>query len=345
MFHIEFMQRALNLAKKGLGHVSPNPAVGCVIVKQGRIIGEGYHQYFGGPHAEINAIQNATEPVAGNDVYVTLEPCSHYGKTPPCVDRLIQEQVKRVFIAIKDPNPEINGRGIRKLIQAGIEVSVGHMEAEAEELNRFFIHFISTGRPYVILKAAITLDGFIADSTGNSKWISNSASRSEVHLLRSQVDAVLIGAGTVRTDNPKLNVRMVKGRNPQKIVLSNSGNLSPKSNVFTDRTILVTAPDALTDEKKMKFQGIGVQLLEDSGPVLTPLLKSFATMGLTSLLVEGGAGIFGAFTEQRLVDEFLIYVAPVILGDGIPLFRMRGRTMAEAIRLSGQDTRICLREL
>ncbi len=345
MFHIEFMQRALNLAKKGLGHVSPNPAVGCVIVKQGRIIGEGYHQYFGGSHAEINAIQNATEPVAGSDVYVTLEPCSHYGKTPPCVDRLIQEQVKRVFIAIKDPNPEINGRGIQKLIQAGIEVSTGYMEAEAKELNRFFIHFISTGRPYVILKAAITLDGFIADTTGNSKWISNSTSRSEVHLLRSQMDAVLVGAGTVQTDNPKLNVRMIKGRNPRKIVLSNSGNVSPKSAVFTNNTILITAPDALPVDKKAQFTDVGVQLLENSGPELVPLLNTFATMDLASLLVEGGAGVFGAFVEQGLVDEFLIYVAPVILGHGIRLFHMPERTISNAIRLSGRDTRICLREL
>ncbi len=345
MFRIEFMQRALTLAKRGLGFVSPNPMVGCVIAKKGRIIGEGYHHHFGGPHAEIEAINNATEPAIDADIYVTMEPCSHFGKTPPCADRLIREKVKRVFVAMKDPNPEVNGQGIRKLAEAGIEVSVGHLEAEARKLNRFFIHFVSTGRPYVILKAAITLDGFIADTTGNGKWISNSQSRAEVHRLRSQMDAVLVGAGTVRADNPQLSVRMVKGRNPLNIVLNSSGNLPPESNVFTNGTILVTAPDAMTDEKTVKLESMGVQLLEDSGPELTPVLKSFATMGLTSLLVEGGAEIFGAFTEQGLVNEFLIYVAPIILGDGIPLFRMRGRTMAEAIRLSGQDAKICLREL
>ncbi len=345
MFRIEFMQRALVLAKRGLGHVSPNPAVGCVIVKNGRIIGEGYHHHFGGPHAEINAIENATGPVAGADVYVTLEPCSHHGKTPPCADRLIREKVKRVFVAMKDPNPEVNGQGIRRLKEAGIEVSIGHLEAEARELNRFFVHHTVTGRPYVVLKTAITLDGFIADREGKSKWISNSQSRMEVHRLRSQMDAVLVGAGTVRADNPKLSVRMVKGRNPLNIVLNNSGNLPPESNVFKKGTILVTAPDALTDEKKRIFESIGVKVMENDGSELAPLLKSFATMGLTSLLVEGGAEIFGAFLEQGLVNEFRIYVAPVIVGDGISLFRMRGRTMAEAIRLSGEDTRICLREL
>lgn len=345
MFRIEFMQRAIYLAKKGLGHVSPNPLVGCVIVKNGRIIGEGYHGHFGGPHAEINAIENATEPVTGNDVYVTLEPCSHHGKTPPCVDRLIQEQVKKVFIAMKDPDPRVNGRGIRKLAEAGIEVNVGHMKTEARELNRFFIHFIRTGRPYIILKAATTMDGFIADRAGNSKWISSSRSRSEVHLLRSQVDAVLVGAGTVRADNPKLNVRIVEGRNPRKIILNKSGKLPPESYVFTDNTILVTAPAAMPEEKKKQFTNIGVHLLEDNGPELAPLLRSFATMGLASLLVEGGAEIFGAFVEQGLVDEFLIYVAPVILGDGKRLFNMPARTMSEAIRFSGRDTRVCLREL
>jgi len=345
MFRIEFMQRAIGLAKRGLGHVSPNPVVGCVIVKNSRIIGEGFHQHFGAPHAEINAIQNATESVAGSDVYVTLEPCSHHGKTPPCVDRLIQEQVKRVFIAMKDPDPRINGRGIRRLSEACIEVNVGHMETEARKLNRFFIHFISTGRPYIILKAAITLDGFIADSAGNSKWISSSRSRSEVHLLRSQVDAVLVGAGTVRADNPELTVRMVAGRDPRKIILNKSGKLPPESNVFTDKTILVTAPGAMPEERKTIFTNIGVHLLENSGPELAPLLKSFATMGLASLLVEGGAEVFGAFVEQGLVDEFIIYVAPVILGQGIRLFHLSERTMSKAIRISGRDTTICLREL
>ncbi|MCK5879763.1 MAG: bifunctional diaminohydroxyphosphoribosylaminopyrimidine deaminase/5-amino-6-(5-phosphoribosylamino)uracil reductase RibD, partial [Holophagae bacterium] len=227
----------------------------------------------------------------------------------------------------------------------GIEVNVGHMESEARELNRFFIHFISTGRPYIILKAAITLDGFIADSAGNSKWISSSRSRSEVHLLRSRVDAVLVGAGTVRADNPELTVRMVAGRDPRKIILNKSGTLSPEFNAFTDKTILVTAPGAMSEEKKTTFVNIGVHLLENSEPELAPLLKSFATMGLASLLVEGGAGVFGAFVEQGLVDEFIIYVAPVILGQGIRLFHMSERTMSKAIRISGRDTTICLREL
>ncbi len=343
MFRIEFMQRALKLAKLGIGHVSPNPAVGCVIVKNGRIIGEGYHRQFAGPHAEVNAIRNSIEPVADSDVYVTLEPCSHYGKTPPCSNLLIEQGIKRVFIAMEDPNPLVNGRGIKKLKEAGIEVSVGHMEEEARELNRFFIHFVTTGRPHIILKAAITLDGFVADEKGNSKWISNTDSRREVHRLRSQVDAVLVGAGTVRKDKPELTVRMLKGRNPRKIILCKSGNLSPNLAVFTEKTILVTGKDAVPVIKKRQFSKMGVSLMEHSGPELASLLKSFATMGLASILVEGGAKVFGSFVEQGLVDEFLIYVAPVILGNGKRLFEMPPRTMKKAIRLSGQDIRICLR--
>ena len=345
MVRIEFMQRALHLAKQGLGYVSPNPAVGCVIVKNNRIIGEGFHHRFGGPHAEINAIESATEPVHGSDVYVTLEPCSHHGKTPPCTDRLIQEGVKQVFIAMRDPNPQVNGRGIEKLKDAGIEVSVGLLETEAKKLNRAFVHFVSTGRPYITLKAAISLDGFIADKAGDSKWISSSESRLEVHRLRHLNDAVLVGAGTVRADNPRLTVRMVQGRNPRKIILSHSGNVPAESGVFTEGSILVTTPGALTATVRSQFSEKGVQLLENTGPELLPLLNTFATMGIGSVLVEGGAGIFGAFVEQGLVNEFLIYVSPVVLGDGVSLFRIKGRTMAEAIRIPGQDTRICLREL
>ncbi|NOZ12710.1 MAG: bifunctional diaminohydroxyphosphoribosylaminopyrimidine deaminase/5-amino-6-(5-phosphoribosylamino)uracil reductase RibD [Acidobacteria bacterium] len=345
MFRIEFMQRALNLAKRGLGSVSPNPAVGCVIVKNGRIIGEGYHGYFGGPHAEINAIESASEPVSGSDVYVTLEPCSHHGKTPPCAERLIREKVKQVFIAAKDPNPLVSGNGIRQLKASGIEVHVGYMEKEAREINRFFIHYISTGMPYIILKAAVSLDGFIADTRGNSKWISNEASREDVHRIRSRTDAVLVGAGTVRSDNPKLTVRLVEGRNPRRIVLNRSGSLPPESEVFAAGTILVTAPDAMSREKKSRFIRKGVELLEQSGPELSPLLKSFATMGMASILVEGGTGVFSSFVKEGFVNEFLIYVAPLVLGRGKPLFDFPPGTMSEAIRLSGRDTRICLRGL
>ncbi len=346
MFRIEYMQRALHLAKKGLGEVSPNPAVGCVIVKNGQIIGEGYHRRFGGAHAEINAIRNASEPVEGSDVYVTLEPCSHYGKTPPCTDRLIRERVKQVYVAMKDPNPHVNGTGIEKLRKAGIGVSVGHMEKEAKELNRFFIHFITTGRPYIILKAAMTLDGFIADHNGDSKWISSVDSRTDVHSLRSRVDAVLVGAGTVRVDNPALTVRLVKGKNPKRIVLSSSGQISPESAVFGTNTVLVTAPGALSPEKTRKFTEKGVRLITGTTPhLLAPLLKSFATMGLTSILVEGGSGVFGSFVEQGLVDEWVVFVAPIILGGGKRLFHLLPRQITEAIRLPGQDVRICLRAL
>jgi len=345
MYRIAFMQRAIYLAQRGNGHVSPNPMVGCVIAKGDRIIGEGWHAAFGGPHAEVVAADSAAEPISGSDVYVTLEPCSHTGKTPPCVDRLIREQVGRVFVGLTDPNPRVNGAGIRKLREAGITVVTGCLEDQCRELNRYFIHHMTTGRPYVILKAAVTLDGFLADTAGSSKWITSAESREKVHRTRASVDAVLVGAGTVRSDNPRLTVRGVPGRDPRPIILTRSGNIDPESHVFREGAILVTPPGAISRAASDTLKQKGVDVLEGESQDLGALLTAFGTMGLASILVEGGAGIFSACIEQGLVDEYQVHAAPILLGSGIPWVHLtRNRTMAGALRLSGRDTIICLRE-
>lgn len=345
MYRIAFMQRALWLARKGSGRVSPNPLVGCVIARGDRIIAEGWHDRFGGPHGEAAAVAAAREDLTGADVYVTLEPCAHHGKTPPCADLLIQKGVGRVFVGMTDPNPAVNGNGIRKLREAGIEVVTGCLEAQCRDVNRFFIHHITTGKPYVILKVALTLDGFIADESGGSKWISSADSRKRVHATRGAVDAVLVGAGTVRADNPKLTVRDVAGRDPVPIVLTRSGNMPKDCYLRKPGALLVTPPGILPADTGSAWSDAGARILETDTEDLDTLLKTFGTMGIASLLVEGGAGTFGAFVEQGLVNEYQLYNAPVILGAGISWAGLtRNRTMAEAIRLDGRDTCICLRE-
>lgn len=343
MGNIAFMQRAIHLAQRGTGQVSPNPMVGCVIARGNRIIGEGWHAHFGEGHAEVNALASATESVAGADVYLNLEPCSHYGKTPPCAHALIEAGVGRVFAGMKDPNPAVSGRGLRMLADAGIEVHTGLLEAECRQLNRFFTCHITTGRPYVILKAAATLDGFIADRYGTSKWISGPDSRARVHELRRETDAVLVGAGTVRTDDPRLNVRLARGRHPRKIVLTRTGDIPTNARLLDERTIVVSEPDRMKPETRNALLGRNVRLLEYDSEDLSGLLMRFGEMGIISLLVEGGAEIFGTFLEQELVDDLRIVTAPVILGDGIPLVKLREpRRLASAIRFTGKDHWICL---
>lgn len=337
------MQKALNLAEKGAGFVSPNPMVGCVIVKNGKIIGEGYHKFFGEEHAEVNALDNCTDSPENSDAYVTLEPCSHFGKTPPCAHRLIKEKVRNVYIAMKDPNKLVEGKGISLLKKSGINVEVGFLEEEAKKLNKFFIHFITKKMPYIILKSAISIDGFIADEYGNSNWISNETSRKEVHQLRTQVDAVLVGAGTVVSDNPKLNVRLINGRNPKKIILDYKGKLNGNYDIFDENTIYITMKNNLFIEQiKSKKSRI---LFIDSFKI-EYLLKEFANMGIASILVEGGAYTSGLFLESGCINELLLYQAPIILGKGKSLFKLtKNRTIANKIVLGIKDTKICLQGL
>jgi len=309
-----FMQRAIQLAWNGLGHVSPNPMVGCVVVVDGKIIGEGYHQKYGGPHAEVNAITSVEDKsqLRKATVYVTLEPCSHHGKTPPCADLLISHQVKRVVVAARDPNPLVNGNGIEKLRAAGIEVDSGLCEAEAKEENVRFNTVFLKKRPYIILKWAQTKDGFIARSDYSSKWISNPLSRQLVHKWRTEEDAILIGKNTAIYDNPRLTSRDWKGKDPLRIVLDRNKALDKSLNLFTDEkpTLVYT----LQSPEKHN-QTSWIQLHENH--FLEDLLTDLHERKIQSLIVEGGQATLQAFIDRGLWDEARVFIGNNVFKDGI----------------------------
>lgn len=328
-----WMQRALNLAQKGAGYVSPNPMVGCVIVSsEGKIIGEGYHERFGKAHAEVNAVRSVKDESAleGATVYVTLEPCSHYGKTPPCSDLLGKLPLKRIVIAMQDPNPEINGKGITKLKERGITVDTGLLKEKAEELNRFFTHYVEFGKPYVILKIAQTADGYIAAPNGDSKWITGHEARELVHRWRSHYDAVMVGRNTVMLDNPSLTVRHVEGRQPRRVVIDGPFSLPRNLNLFSDqyeeKTIVIThnkeRVETDTDPMLKLMQTNyfrGKVLLVDRYQGHTNLksaIQCLGNEGIMSLLVEGGQAISTALLKAGLVDQLELFITPKVLGGG-----------------------------
>ncbi len=338
-----YMDLALRLARRGERWVSPNPLVGAVIVKEGEIIGAGYHRRFGGPHAETNAIQAAGQPISGSTVYVTLEPCSHFGKTPPCVDALIAAGPARVVIGTPDPNPLVAGRGIIALRQAGIETGVGVREEACRHINERFFKFISTGTPYTTIKYAQTIDGRIASHTGHSRWISSPASRTFAHRLRSVHDAILVGAGTVLQDDPELTVRHVRGRNPVRIVLDSHLRIPLTAKILCKqekaRTIVATTRRA--DPEKMRQlseKGIETLVMNENKDHEVDVQQLFAELGrrqLSSLLVEGGSAIITSLLKDKLADRLVIIVAPKILGRGIDSVADLGKTrMEEAILLN-----------
>ena len=323
-----YIQLALEIAKKGIGEVSPNPLVGCILVKDDRIIGAGYHEKFGANHAEVNAIENAKESVDGSTLFINLEPCTHYGKTPPCVDKIIEKKIKRVVIGTLDMNPIVSGNGVKKLKSAGIEVKVGVLEKECINLNKFFFKYITDKIPYISLKAAQTLDGKIADSKGGSQWISSMQSRKFVHHLRANYDAVLIGAGTVNKDNPSLTVRLTDGRNPHRIILDSALTLKTDKKLFTrnnDRkTIVITSRNNEKKRKVKKLQSFGVNVIfakEDKfGNLnLKNVLKELARNQIASVLVEGGSRVFSSFIRSNLYDDIFLFISPKIIGNGIPV--------------------------
>lgn len=325
-----YINLCIELAKKSYGFVSPNPLVGCVIVKNKKIIGSGFHQKYGDKHAEINAIESAKQSLEGATLYVNLEPCSHFGKTPPCVDRIIKSGIKRVVVGTIDPNPLVSGRGIEILKNAGINVTVGILEEECYQLNKFFFKFIKSKIPYINLKIAQTLDGFIADKSNNSKWISSTSSRKLVHSMRAQYDAVLIGVDTANIDDPLLNVRLVEGRNPLRIILDSDLRINNSLKLITrnkdEKTFVVCSEVALTKNKnKIKYlHSKGVKLLSvkktDTGLNLRMLLSILGKQNITSILVEGGARIFSSFLINKLWDEINLFIAPKIMGDGLTAF-------------------------
>ena len=317
-----YMQLALDLAKSARGKTHPNPLVGAIIVKDGVIAGTGIHRKAGEPHAEVHAFRMAGDYAKGATLYVTLEPCSHYGKTPPCANLVKESGVSRVVVAMQDPNPEVAGRGIALLRDAGIEVEVGVLEQEAKRLNEVFIHNMLKNRPFVISKFAMTLDGKLATHTGHSKWITGEQSRHAVHQLRNEVDGILVGVGTVLADNPSLTTRLPEGgsKNPVRVILD-SELRTPLDAVVVHtheaKTIIVTTDTA--DRTKLEaLQAKGVEFIfvakTESGLDLEAMLAELYKKGITELLVEGGGEVNASFLRAGLIDKYFIYIAPKLLG-------------------------------
>jgi len=341
----QYMQQALELARGGLGFVSPNPLVGCVLVKDGAVVGRGYHQRFGGPHAEVYALQEAGPQARGAVLYVNLEPCSHTGKTPPCADAIIQARVSRAVVALRDPNPLVAGTGLARLAVAGIAVTVGVCEASAHKLNEAFVKYITTRGPFVTLKSAITLDGKIATRTGVSQWITGELARQEGHRLRHAADAILVGIGTVLQDDPQLTTRLPdqQGTNPLRVIVDSTLRVplqAQVTNVASDRRTLIvtTARAPVAYSEALRTRGVEVVCLPayDDGRVdLEALCRYLGERGVASVLVEGGATLSATLLRRHLVDKVLLFVAPKIIGgDGISMVGPCGvETMEQVIHL------------
>ena len=330
------MQRAIALAKKGAGFVNPNPMVGCVVVKDNEIITEGYHEYYGGFHAERNALTHTTADCNGATLYVTLEPCCHYGKTPPCTEIIIEKGIKKVVVGLLDPNPLVAGKGIKILEDAGIEVVSGIEEDKIKELNKVFLKYIKTKRPYVLLKTAMTLDGKIASYTGDSKWITNEKSRQLVHKLRSEMMGIVTGIGTVKADDPMLNCRLEVQQpiansqkpdihQPIRIIVDTKASISLESNIVKTaneyRTILAVGQQSMVNGQQSKVEmlkSLNVEILyceEKDGHVdINDLMIKLGQKGIDSLLLEGGATLNAAFLQAGCVDEVYAFIAPKIIG-------------------------------
>lgn len=339
---IRHMKRALALARRGIGRTSPNPAVGCVIVREGAIVGTGWHRKAGTPHAEIHALEMAGESARGADVYVTLEPCCHTGKTPPCSQALIRAGVRRVVAGMADPNPRVSGGGLAELEAAGIQVVCGVLEDECRDLNRPFIKQITTGTPYVTYKCAMTLDGKISTVTGASRWISGEESRKLVHRMRARMDAVMVGVDTIIADNPELTVRHVRGRNPLRVVVDTRLRTPESVRVLSDGkaagTVIATAETNPRVHLRYQKQGATILVCEqENGRVsMGDLLLKLGERGVQSILLEGGGRLAGSMLEQGLIDEFVFFLAPKLLGsDGFSPFNLVGKTsMEQAFRLN-----------
>ena len=310
--HESFMSRALELARKGRGKVSPNPMVGCVLVKDGEIISEGYHEKFGGPHAEVMAIRNSRQYPVDSVAYVNLEPCCISGKTPPCTNTLLENGISEVYIGMLDPNPDVNGKGVEELEKAGIAVHVGIMSDESSRLNQGFYKWTTLNLPWVIAKVAQSADGYMGLNSESSIWITGEFSRKYTHQLRSEVDAVIIGRQTALIDNPSLTVREVRGTNPKRVILDTNRTLPLSLNIFQDKkseTIVLCSEKRFTKSRTHFCKFLPVK---EENNRLSPLhmLKTLAEEGVTSVLVEGGQKVLRSFISKNLIDQMCIYTSP-----------------------------------
>lgn len=328
----KYMARALELAALGEGAVNPNPLVGAVVVKNGIIVGEGYHKKYGGPHAEVFALEMAEEKAVGADIYVTLEPCSHYGKTPPCAKKIIEMGLKRCIIASLDPNPLVSGRGIKILQDAGIEVITGVLEQEAKELNRVFMKYIVEKKSYLFLKCGITLDGKIATKTGDSKWITNELARERVQKLRSKYMGIMVGINTVLKDDPSLTARIENGRDPYRIVVDPNLEIPLGSKIvnFQDGKSIVLTSQKNVENKKSKIlldKKVKVIYFEGKNFKISEILLKTGDLGIDGILLEGGGYLISKAFKEGAIDGGEIFIAPKILGDENAIPFIKGFSM------------------
>lgn len=363
--HQQYMAQALQLAKQGEGRTAPNPPVGAVVVRQGRVVGSGFHPQAGEPHAEVFALRQAKEQARGADVYVTLEPCSHQGRTGPCVEALIAAGVGRVFVGVQDPNPQVAGRGIQLLQQAGIEVEVGILAEQCRRLIAPFARQILSGLPYTIYKTAMTLDGKTATASGDSRWISGEQSRLRVHQLRDRVEAIMVGIGTLLNDDPLLNTRLPEsaGRDPLRVVVDSRLQIPLNSKLLhqqSEAKNLLATTAAAEQQKIAELQQLGAEVLvlpDDSGQVsLVHLWRELGKRDVQRLLLEGGATLAGAALKAGLIDQMMVFIAPKLIGgaadygifagagcqqlaNAVPLKRMVYEQVGEDLLITGEMER------
>ena len=365
----KWMLKAIQLAEKGAGFVNPNPKVGALIVKDGTLIGEGYHQSYGSAHAEINAIQSAVSSCEGATIYVTLEPCFHYGKTPPCLDAILREKFKRVVIGMVDPNPLVSGQSVAKLLREGVEVSIGVMEEDCKDLNPGFIKRMRSGMPYVLMKTAMTLDGKIATRTGDSRWISGESSRKMVHELRHEHQGIMVGIATVLADDPLLTVRReTQSAQPTRIIVDTHGKLPIESKIAQTakvfKTLLITTEN-IDPNKVLLLTHMGIQVekvgSKDNRVDLNDMMKRLGALSINSVLLEGGSTLNSAMLSEGLVDEVITFISPKIFGgksahtpvggigvdkidDAYKISKLKMAQIGEDVILRGKVMKPCLQD-
>ena len=340
--HKKYMEIAIKLAEKGKGYVSPNPLVGCIIVKRGKIVGKGYHKKYGDAHAEVNAIKSAGKKANNATMYINLEPCSHWGKTPPCTESIVQAGIREVIVGMEDPNFLVDG--YKELKFRGLKTKIGILKENAQKLNEVYIKYTKTKKPFVMLKLAMSLDGKIATSTGDSKYITSKQARTLVHQIRNDVDAVMVGINTVVRDNPILDSRLVKGKNPIKIIVDSALKISEKAKVLKDPSKVIIATTKKAPKKKIdKLHQKGVTILvikPKQGMVdLKELMKELGKSEVASVMIEGGAELSGSAIKEGIVHKISMFTAPKILGSGLgPIKNLGIKKVKKAIKLKNITT-------